>query len=107
MHITRRKANITENDKFLSKLVVFWYGRQDLNLHGNPLEPKSNVSANSTTPAFIKLLTGGAPIAPHARMPCYSITEKMKSQRSSFSYLLAFSFAYATMGAKGAKIWCF
>ena len=29
----------------------FWYGRQDLNLHGNPLEPKSNVSANSTTPA--------------------------------------------------------
>ena len=28
-----------------------WYGRQDLNLHGYPLEPKSNVSANSTTPA--------------------------------------------------------
>ena len=30
-----------------------WYGRQDLNLHGNPLEPKSNVSANSTTPAYL------------------------------------------------------
>ena len=35
--------------------LLYWYGRQDLNLHGNPLEPKSNVSANSTTPAFIKL----------------------------------------------------
>ena len=35
---------------------MFWYGRQDLNLHGNPLEPKSNVSANSTTPAFYKVL---------------------------------------------------
>ena len=33
-----------------------WYGRQDLNLHGNPLEPKSNVSANSTTPAYISLI---------------------------------------------------
>ena len=42
-HITRRqpnitakqyhspKANITENDKFLSKLVVFWWGRTDSN----------------------------------------------------------------------------
>ena len=30
VHITRRKANITENDKFLSKLVVFWCGRQDM-----------------------------------------------------------------------------
>jgi len=28
VHITRRKANITENDKFLSKLVVFWSRRQ-------------------------------------------------------------------------------
>ena len=33
----------------------YWYGRQDLNLHGYPLEPKSNVSANSTTPACVKL----------------------------------------------------
>ena len=33
-----------------------WYGRQDLNLHGYPLEPKSNVSANSTTPAFYELI---------------------------------------------------
>ena len=28
-----------------------WCGRQDLNLHGCPPEPKSGVSANSTTPA--------------------------------------------------------
>ena len=35
--------------------MLFWYGRQDLNLHGCPLEPKSNVSANSTTPACFKL----------------------------------------------------
>ena len=33
-------------------VTAFWYGRQDLNLHGCPLEPKSNVSANSTTPAL-------------------------------------------------------
>ena len=49
------RVDLVENDKFLSKLVVFWYGRQDLNLHGNPLEPKSNVSANSTTPAYFQL----------------------------------------------------
>ena len=30
-NITRRKANITENDKFLSKLVVFWQGQKDSN----------------------------------------------------------------------------
>ena len=34
---------------------LVWYGRQDLNLHGCPLEPKSNVSANSTTPAYFTL----------------------------------------------------
>ena len=42
--------------KLYHSFVCLWYGRQDLNLHGCPLEPKSNVSANSTTPAFIKLL---------------------------------------------------
>ena len=41
--------------KLYHSFVCLWYGRQDLNLHGNPLEPKSNVSANSTTPANIKL----------------------------------------------------
>ncbi len=30
---------------------LFWYGRQDLNLHGHPPEPKSGASANSATPA--------------------------------------------------------
>ena len=30
-NITRRKANITENDKFLSKLVVFWRRERDSN----------------------------------------------------------------------------
>ena len=63
------RVDLVENDKFLSKLVVFWYGRQDLNLHGNPLEPKSNVSANSTTPAFIKFSCCnwlGLPIPPVA-----------------------------------------
>ena len=34
-----------------------WYGRQDLNLHGYPLEPKSNVSANSTTPALASIVS--------------------------------------------------
>ncbi len=37
-------------------LFFIWYGRQDLNLHGYPLEPKSNVSANSTTPAYACIL---------------------------------------------------
>ena len=41
--------------KLYHHCVLFWYGRQDLNLHGCPLEPKSNVSANSTIPAFIQL----------------------------------------------------
>ena len=44
-----RKKNAVAND---TKSATTWYGRQDLNLHGNPLEPKSNVSANSTTPAL-------------------------------------------------------
>ena len=30
---------------------LFKYGRQDLNLHGLPLEPKSSASANSAMPA--------------------------------------------------------
>ena len=34
-------------------LFLYWYGQQDLNLHGKPLEPKSNVSANSTMPAYV------------------------------------------------------
>ena len=29
-----------------------WCGRQDLNLHGCPLDPKSSASANSATPAY-------------------------------------------------------
>ena len=32
-------------------LFFVWCGQQDSNLHGRPLEPKSNVSANSTMPA--------------------------------------------------------
>ena len=35
--------------------LFFWCGRQDSNLHAFALEPKSNESTNSTTPAFIKL----------------------------------------------------
>ena len=31
---------------------VFWCARQDLNLHAFALEPKSSVSANSTTGAY-------------------------------------------------------
>ena len=31
---------------------ICWYGRQDLNLHALALEPKSNVSASFTTPAY-------------------------------------------------------
>ena len=27
------RVDLVENDKFLSKLVVFWYRRKDLNLH--------------------------------------------------------------------------
>ena len=50
------RVDLVEKDSdCITIRVLFWYGRQDLNLHGNPLEPKSNVSANSTTPAFIKL----------------------------------------------------
>ena len=33
-------------------LFYIWCGQQDSNLHGRPLEPKSNVSANSTMPAY-------------------------------------------------------
>ena len=29
-----------------------WCGRQDSNLHAHALEPKSNESTNSTTPAY-------------------------------------------------------
>ena len=32
--------------------VVRWYARQDLNLHACAMEPKSIVSANSTTGAY-------------------------------------------------------
>ena len=32
-------------------LLFIWCGQQDSNLHGKPLEPKSNVSTNSTMPA--------------------------------------------------------
>ena len=50
---------LTEIKRGSPKLPLFiWYGRQDLNLHGYPLEPKSNVSANSTTPAFYELIVG-------------------------------------------------
>ena len=47
---------LTKRKRGAVPLFFFWYGRQDLNLHGNPLEPKSNVSANSTTPANIQLI---------------------------------------------------
>ena len=53
-HPTER-VDLVESAKFLTKLGAFWCGRQDSNLHGHPLEPKSNVSANSTTPACIEL----------------------------------------------------
>ena len=33
-------------------VLLMWCARQDLNLHGLPLEPKSSVSANSTTGAY-------------------------------------------------------
>jgi hypothetical protein len=35
----------------LSYTPTHWYGRQDLNLHGFPPDPKSGASANSATPA--------------------------------------------------------
>ena len=56
------KNKTNETTKLYHSFVRLWYGRQDLNLHGNPLEPKSNVSANSTTPAFIKLILFIAPL---------------------------------------------
>ena len=34
---------------------IFWCGRQDSNLHALALEPKSNESTNSTTPADVSL----------------------------------------------------
>ena len=38
-----------------------WCGRQDSNLHAHALEPKSNESTNSTTPAysFVPLILHG------------------------------------------------
>ena len=32
--------------------LFFWCGRQDLNLHGDPPDPKSGASASSATPAY-------------------------------------------------------
>ena len=34
------------------RLLFMWCGRQDSNLHALALEPKSNESTNSTTPAY-------------------------------------------------------
>ena len=51
--IPSERTDLAEkNGNRITITVLFWYGRQDLNLHGYPLEPKSNVSANSTTPAY-------------------------------------------------------
>ena len=33
--------------------MCVWYRRQELNLHGCPLDPKSSASANFATPACI------------------------------------------------------
>ena len=44
------------NCPFWFNLGYFWCGRQDLNLHGKPPDPKSGASANSATPAFIRTL---------------------------------------------------
>lgn len=35
---------------------ITWCGRQDLNLHGCPPDPKSGASANSATSAFLSIL---------------------------------------------------
>ena len=44
-NITRCKANITENDRFLSESVVFWSGRQDSNLrHLAPKDAREHFS---------------------------------------------------------------
>ena len=40
------------NCPFRFNLGYFWCGRQDLNLHGEPPDPKSGASANSATPAL-------------------------------------------------------
>ena len=39
------------SDNEIRYRYAYWCGQQDSNLHGRPLEPKSNVSANSTMPA--------------------------------------------------------
>ena len=56
-----------------------WYGRQDLNLHGYPLEPKSNVSANSTTPAFIKFTVADLYVCQFLRLRCPAETSPDKA----------------------------
>ena len=50
-----RSASINKEDRH--KPVFFiWCGRQDSNLHALALEPKSNESTNSTTPAYLVIL---------------------------------------------------
>ena len=38
---------------FVTNVAFYWCGRQDSNLHALALEPKSNESTNSTTPAYL------------------------------------------------------
>ena len=47
-------------------VLAIWCGQHDSNLHASALEPKSNVSANSTMPAaaYISLPRGGVHVKP-------------------------------------------
>ena len=56
------------------------YGRQDLNLHTGVLDPKSNASANSATPANCVFYRFSLPSLMHARQLSEFLPKEMSSR---------------------------
>ena len=59
IYITARKRNQQKSSHAQDGQESFlcWCGQQDSNLHGFPPEPKSGVSANSTMPAALNIIS--------------------------------------------------
>ena len=78
-------------------LFYIWCGQQDSNLHGRPLEPKSNVSANSTMPAWAYSTTGCGCLSINPRVsPCGN--SKFRKKRFTFVQM------FLTFGSRASKI---
>lgn len=60
--------------RYLDSASRRWCGRQDLNLHGRPPDPKSGASANSATPAYFNILYNGRP----------SVKNDLRTQKAQF-----------------------